>query len=428
MRIEISASSLSGQIQVPPSKSCFQRACACALVRHGKSAIRFGGISEDERAALHIIRQLGADITVHGDTFEICSQNISPQSHTIHCRESGLSARMFAVLASTCAAELAFTVEKTLRLRPFDSLWDILSKLDVQVKSERGAWPIILQGPMHVKDVVVDASVSSQFITGLVLAYGSRAAKNKRIELLNPVSIPYLQLTLQIMKHFHLKTPEWRDHHTLWFDHTEPEMHELTVHYETEADWSSAAMLCVAAALYGDIVLQRLNASSLQPDIQVLSALDRAGVAYHWYGDDLLIKKCHAIRAFEFDAAHCPDLFPPLAALAAYADGTSIIHGVRRLMYKESNRAESLQREFDKLGINLTIQKDSMYIRGGGALRQCRLFSHNDHRIAMALTIAAMGSSKAIELDGASCIRKSYPNFYSDLLTLGANIQRQEYE
>jgi 3-phosphoshikimate 1-carboxyvinyltransferase len=157
-----------------------------------------------------------------------------------------------------------------------------------------------------------------------------------------------------------------------------------------------------------------------QADSAILEALKRAGVKVSIRKNGYFIKQS-PIEAFEFDAEHCPDLFPPLVALAAFGNGVSTIHGIQRLINKESNRAKSLQEEFGKVGIRIVLRDNEMKVYPG-AIRQAVVNSHNDHRIVMALSVVALAGDKLI-IRGAESINKSYPDFFKDLIEIGAKIR-----
>jgi 3-phosphoshikimate 1-carboxyvinyltransferase len=163
-----------------------------------------------------------------------------------------------------------------------------------------------------------------------------------------------------------------------------------------------------------------LNYKSLQSDKAIINALDSAGVRIS-ITDDYLEVRASGLTHFDFDATHSPDLFPPLATLAAYCTGTSKIAGVSRLIYKESNRAEALKEEFGKLNIKIEIKDDLMYITGGQP-QAARVESHDDHRIAMAMAVSALKASGRVYLRDSQCVAKSYPDFYRDMKQLGATI------
>jgi 3-phosphoshikimate 1-carboxyvinyltransferase len=180
-----------------------------------------------------------------------------------------------------------------------------------------------------------------------------------------------------------------------------------------EGDWSGAAFHLVAAAIAGNIMIEGLNKNSSQADKAILEALEKAGAKITWESDKAIIVEKDKLYAFEFDATHCPDLFPPLAALAANCKGISKIKGTNRLLHKESNRALSIQSELQKLGINVELKNDEMWICGG-KISGGKIYSHNDHRIAMMGAVLALKANAPIEIEAAEAIQKSYPSFFDD--------------
>jgi 3-phosphoshikimate 1-carboxyvinyltransferase len=186
-------------------------------------------------------------------------------------------------------------------------------------------------------------------------------------------------------------------------------------------DWSGSAFLLVAGALCAEegLIVENLNTQSSQADEAVLDALRLAGVRFEIHDNAIQVWKSE-VSAFEFDATHCPDLFPPLASLAAFANGVSVIRGVSRLLHKESNRAKSLQQEFAKAGVRMVLRDDDMKIYPA-AIRSAQLHSHGDHRIAMAGAILGMGGAR-MTIQSAGVVSKSFPDFYKVMQSLGARI------
>jgi 3-phosphoshikimate 1-carboxyvinyltransferase len=188
-----------------------------------------------------------------------------------------------------------------------------------------------------------------------------------------------------------------------------------------EGDWSGASFLLVAGSLAGEITVTGLQAESLQADRQILRALGYAG-AHVETGENYVKVRRNELRAFDFDATHCPDLFPPLVALAAHCTGISRIEGVGRLIHKESNRAKVLQEEFYKIGISMRVENGNLYVTGPSLMKTGEVDSHGDHRIAMAAATVAMIARTPVRIAGAECIAKSYPGFYQDIKKLGGRI------
>lgn len=447
MKVIIHPSQLKGTIQAPASKSSMQRACAAALLSKGVSTIYNPGHSNDDEAALAIVKTLGASVEINNEELIINSSDFPNTIHhspfTIDCGESGLSLRMFTPIVALSDKEIAINGSGSLVTRPMDFFDEILPMLGVRIKSNNGKLPIIVQGPLQPKDIEVDGSLSSQFITGLLMAYsvatspsipiaigtlskgeGESNSDNSTvsIKVRDLKSKPYIDLTLDVMKKFGMNVPENKNFEEFIFHRESTNDSRLaTIDYRVEGDWSSGAFLLVAGAIAGSITVRGLNMSSTQADRRILDAMMSANAAIAMEAKGI---QSHpgGLRGFEFDATDCPDLFPPLVALAAYCNGKTTIKGVSRLAHKESNRAITLQDEFDMMGVRIDLEDDIMIIQGGGTVKGADVHSHHDHRIAMACAVAALGANSETVIDEAMAVKKSYPNFYSDLKSLGANV------
>ncbi|MBL0335095.1 MAG: 3-phosphoshikimate 1-carboxyvinyltransferase [Chitinophagaceae bacterium] len=422
MKVKIKPSRLKGTVEAPASKSSMQRACAAALLSNGTTIIRNPGQSHDDKAALDIIQRLGAKADMVSGEYQVVSWGLNPAEDEINCGESGLSIRMFTPIAALAEKKIIINGEGSLQKRPMDFFDTVLPALGVKVKSHKGFLPIEVRGPMQPATVEVDGSQSSQFLTGLLMAYGAAGARDVSIHVKNLKSKPYISLTLSVMKQFGLKTPENRNFEEFYFSN-EPfqVLTERQINYTVEGDWSGAAFLLVAGAIAGPITVRGLDLTSDQADKAILDllinisngvAVDAKGITVHPV----------PMKAFEFDATDCPDLFPPLVALAAYCEGESVITGVQRLANKESDRAEALQEEFGNMGVKIKVSKDKMYITGGGKIKGAKVHSHFDHRIAMACAVAALGAEGETVIRKGEAISKSYPRFYDDLQLLGASV------
>jgi 3-phosphoshikimate 1-carboxyvinyltransferase len=421
MKVTIHPSTITGTIQSNASKSSMQRACAAALVAKGKSIIKNPGHSNDDKAAMDITQRLGGTVTSNGNELVIESNGVQPVSSEINCGESGLSIRMFTPLVALSNHELAVNGTGSLTTRPMDFFDEILPQLDVHVKSNQGKLPLNIQGPIVPKNITIDGSLSSQFLTGLLLAYAASDASDVSITVTNLKSKPYIDLTLDVMKQFGLKVPENRNYEEFYFTADTHHSPLITHHYTVEGDWSGAAFLLVAGAIAGNIVVKGLDVFSTQADKAVLQALMDCGCIISIQPEQIEIGPA-PLKPFHFNATECPDLFPPLVALAAYCNGKSVIEGTTRLTHKESNRAITLQEEFAKLGVTIELQDDLMIIHGGGGLKGATVHSRHDHRIAMACAVAALKAEGGVTIEEAEAINKSYPDFYEHLKVLGANV------
>ncbi|MGN6164708.1 MAG: 3-phosphoshikimate 1-carboxyvinyltransferase [Flavisolibacter sp.] len=411
-----------GTITAPASKSAMQRACAAALLKKGKTILKNPGISADDKAALDIIQQLGATVQLVNDTVVIESKGIVPVSHAIDCGESGLSVRMFTSIAALSDASIVVNGSGSLLKRPLAFFNEVLPQLAVQCDSHEGFLPLRIKGPLQPKNIAVDGSLSSQFLTGLLMAYAGANASDVTINVTNLNSKPYIDLTLKLMADFGLKTPVNNDYKEFYFERQPTaQFANGTISYAVEGDWSGGAFLLVAGAIAGNIVVHGLDVFSTQADKAILQALIQAGANTSIEEKQIAINESH-LKAFHFNATDCPDLFPPLVALAAYCEGTSVIEGVHRLMHKESNRALTLQEEFGKMGVEVQLQDDLMLIKGGDEIKGTHVHSHHDHRIAMACAVAASKADGPMNIDDAQAVNKSYPQFWEHLQQLNAPV------
>jgi 3-phosphoshikimate 1-carboxyvinyltransferase len=417
----INPSQLKGAIQAPASKSSMQRACAAALLVKGISKLHNPGHSNDDKAALDIIQRLGAKAALENGIWTIESGGVDPVDTTINCGESGLSIRMFTPLAALSNKEITINGSGSLVTRPMDFFDAILPKLNVKVKSQGGKLPLIIQGPLVPADIEVDGSLSSQFLTGLLMAYAAAGASNVSIKVKDLKSKPYIDLTLSVMQSFGLKVPENRDYEEFWFDELAPDSRLLTHNYTVEGDWSGGAFLLVAGAIAGPIMVNGLDLTSTQADKAIVDALMAANAGIAIEAKGIRIHQS-AMTGFYFDATDCPDLFPPLVALAAYSKGKTTIKGVSRLTHKESNRAVTLQDEFDKMGVTIDMEGDDMIIHGTAKVKGADVHSHHDHRVAMACAVAGLRADSEMLIEEAQAVNKSYPGFYNDLKSLGASV------
>ncbi|MBX9781940.1 MAG: 3-phosphoshikimate 1-carboxyvinyltransferase [Chitinophagaceae bacterium] len=463
MNVTITPSALSGTIQSNASKSSMQRACAAALVAKGTSIIKNPGNSNDDKAAMDIIKRLGATINISNNELHVTppmtgsglqtlmtgpglqtlmtgsgpqtlmtGPGLQPGEKEINCGESGLSIRMFTPIVALSNEEITINGTGSLTTRPMDFFDEILPQLSVQVKSNAGKLPLVIHGPIVPKTIEIDGSLSSQFLTGLLFAYAASDAKDVSIKVNNLKSKPYIDLTLDVMKQFGLKVPENKNYEEFYFNKADFDSAQsfdnapstpLRV-YTVEGDWSGAAFLLVAGAIAGNITVKGLDVFSTQADRKILEALMDCGCRLSVSNEQIEVSYPPlGVRGFHFNATECPDLFPPLVALASYCNGKSVIEGTTRLTHKESNRAITLQEEFSKLGIQIDLQDDLMIVHGGTGIKAATVHSRHDHRIAMACAVAALKATGDVVIEEAEAINKSYPDFYEHLKQLGAEIK-----
>lgn len=421
MIVKINPSAITGTIKAPASKSSMQRACALALLANGQTTIYNAGHSNDDLAALEIIKKMGATIESKGEELIITGGIIKDITTEINCGESGLGIRMFAPVTALSPGQITINGTGSLLKRPMHFFDEIFPQLGISIQSDNGYLPITIKGPLQPADIIIDGSLSSQFLTGLLIAFAKAATKPVTITVTNLSSKPYIDLTLQMMKHFGYNVENDNYEKFLIAPSAQQQIHQT---YTVEGDWSGAAFLLVAAAIAGDIKVTGLDVFSTQADKAILSALMDCGANISIEEKQISINTALGKngKPFQFDATNCPDLFPPLVALAAYCKGTTVIKGANRLLHKESNRALTLQKEFAKMGVEITIKDDLMLIDGGGEIKAAVLHSHHDHRIAMACAVAALKANGSSVIEDAEAINKSYPGFFDDLKLLHASV------
>lgn len=426
MVVSIHPSQLYGSIQAAASKSSMQRACAAALAASGTSVISNPGHSNDDLAALDIIKRMGASVEEKDGRVIINTGGIRhTENHkpiAINCGESGLSIRMFTPLVALSSNEITINGKGSLVTRPMDFFDEVLPKLEVSIRSNAGKLPLVIKGPLQPRNIEIDGSLSSQFLTGLLLAYAAADAKEVGIKVNNLKSKPYVDLTLEVMKRFGLKLPENRNYEEFYFGNIDARNAINTTEYTVEGDWSGAAFLLVAGAIAGPLIVKGLDLTSTQADKAIVQALVDTGVGISLRENEIELRPAQ-LKAFHFNATDCPDLFPPLVALASYCTGKTVIEGVSRLAHKESNRGLTLQEEFGKMGIKIELQDDIMIVEGGTGVKGASVHSRHDHRIAMACAVAALKASGETQIEEAEAVNKSYPDFYEHLTKMGATVK-----
>jgi 3-phosphoshikimate 1-carboxyvinyltransferase len=436
MQTTIQPSTLGGVLLAPASKSSMQRACAAAFLRTGETIIRHPGHSNDDKAALGVIRDLGAEVTNLPDgSLRVRSEGAAAVGATgptgasggdgdeaepleVNCGESGLGLRMFAPIFALSGRTIRVKGEGSLLKRPMDFFDAVFPELGIRVVSNGGKLPLEIQGPLQPRDIEIDGSLSSQFLTGLLFAFAAAGAPGVSIRVRDLKSKPYIDLTLQVMRCFGWEV-ENRDYAEFLFP-AERQSGDPT--YTVEGDWSGGAFLLVAGAIAGPIRIKGLDEWSTQADKAILQALCDCGAVMEMGEDTILVGPVPALTAFRFDATDCPDLFPPLVALAAFCAGMTEIMGVSRLAHKESDRGLTLQEEFGKMGVRIELEGDKMLVFGGQGVKGAVVHSRHDHRIAMACAVAALKADGAVVIEDAEAIDKSYPDFYKDLRELGGKV------
>ncbi len=426
----------------PASKSFAQRAIIAAALAEGKSRLRGYTPCEDSESAIAVVKQLGAKVSRRGTTLTITG--IGPVTEgqlsleSLSVGESGLLTRLsIPLLAAINGSDVRIEGRGTLPGRPLGSASDIMAAFGVILRSEgehhdREVYvPLTVSGRLIPGTADVPGKGGSQLISGLLMAL-PLCAKSSRLYVNEPKSIPYMFITLDVLRKFGvqignelegpvemLEQQDWSYCSGIRFSIKGGQRYKAT-DMDLEGDWSAAANFLVAGALYGSAEVSGLDQKSLQADISILDLLVAAGACVA--GDDEVISVRKApLECFDFDLSHCPDIFPIAAVLAAFCDGTTTLAGVGRLRSKESDRAEAIVSMLTAFGVPASIDGDVMSIEGetlcsrllnGRLLRGGEFTSRHDHRMAMALSVAALGADGPVIIDDTACVAKSFPDFF----------------
>ena len=433
-------------LSMPVSKSFAQRAIIAAALADGTSHLRGYTPCGDNEAALQVARNLGAEVNVNGN--EVTINGISAQLGglnlpELHVGESGLLTRMLIpVMAQLSPDPVSFTGEKTLLGRPLTGAKEIMDAFEADViPSEAEESPSIVRVPLTVKGPLkagraeISGKHGSQLISGLLMALPF-AEKNSSLIVHEPKGIPYMFITLEVLKKFGIKIgndmlggPDFLASDGDWSLCTEMVFKVKggqkykAADIDLEGDWSAAANFLVAGAIFGKAELQGLDTTSLQADLSIMDILMDAGASLSQLDGDrgnITVQRA-PLKAFRVDASNCPDLFPIISVLAAFCQGTSRLAGVGRLANKESDRAKAILEMLTQMGVRACVEGDEMVIEGHSLaqrlLDDCLLkgglyTSHHDHRMVMALKVASLGADGPISIDDEQCVAKSFPQFH----------------
>ncbi len=404
---------LEGAVEAPPSKSYTHRALFAALLAEGVSRLENLLVSGDTGASLHAVRRLGARVS---RGWRVEGTAGSPRSPPwIHCRGSGTTMRIAAAVSALTPGPVVLYGDRSLNRRPMAPLISALRRLGAKVLSRGGRPPLAVKGPLRGGETVVDGSISSQFITALlivgpVIGVAVKVAGRAR-------STPYIDVTLRVLAAFGARV----EREGYRFFRVEP-TGLVATRFRVPGDYSSAAFMLAAGALAGRVAVRGLDPEDVQGDRHIVDALKAMGAKVR-IGDGVVeAESSGSLDPVDIYCTHTPDLVPVLAALAAHARGVSRIAGVAHLVYKESNRLEALRRNLRRLGVEVRIGRDELVVRGG-EVRGGVVHSFGDHRIAMAMAIAGLGARGPVEVRGAHRIPDSYPQFVDHLRSIGARVE-----
>ncbi len=425
------AERLKGEVCAPPSKAYTQRMLIASALANGTSKISGPLISDDTEAALRAVKALGAKIKIEADCWTVeGAQPLKVAKTPIDCGDSGATLRFTMPIAALASGSSVFVLGKSLEQRPITPLLQSLRQLGVEVYHKRlgDQASIVVKGRgIAGGKVTMRGDISSQYLSGLMFAC-PRAETDTEITLTKPLeSKGYIKMTQSVLAEHGIRINISEDFGYL---HIPSNQTYKPYSGRVPGDFSSAAFLLTAATVTSsDVCVKNLDYETVQGDKAILEILSRMGSNGRICPDYVSIKgNSGLLEAIDVDARDIPDLVPVCAVLACYAKGTSKIHDAHRLRYKESDRLLSLYLELKKMGAQIAMDKGSLTIEGPCALHGAVVNPHNDHRIAMACAVAALGASGETRIHDAECVRKSYPRFFNDLRALGVDVVGGEFD
>ncbi|MBQ5485816.1 MAG: 3-phosphoshikimate 1-carboxyvinyltransferase [Bacteroidales bacterium] len=435
-------------LDMPASKSFAQRAILAAALAEGESKLEGYSPCGDNEAAIEVARALGADVTVEGNSVIVKGFGAKVPER-IDVGESGLLTRLIIpVVAALTDQEVSIEGRDTLLRRPLKGATEIMARFGTVLrpagevepgKSPDIKVPLSVQGPLVPGKADISGKDGSQLISGLLMAL-PLLKKDSVIHVSDPKSIPYMFITMDVLRKFgitigsemegdeeFLETQDWSLCTGITFKIKGGQKYQ-PASFGIEGDWSAAANFLVAGALYGKVRLEGLDTTSLQADLSIMDILMDAGASLSQLEDEFdenahtgtITVQRAPLRAFDTDLNNCPDLFPIVSVLAAYCHGQSHIQGFKRLSSKESDRGTAILDMLEKMGVSAFAEDDVLTVEGqslesrcltGNMLKGGEFTSSHDHRMAMALTVAAYGAATPIRIDDTQCVAKSFPGF-----------------
>jgi 3-phosphoshikimate 1-carboxyvinyltransferase len=416
---------LNGIAIAPSSKSYSQRMLIASTLSNGRSIISNPLFSEDTKATLRAVKSLGAEVKITNNAWIVDgSLPLTGKSKPINCGESGATLRFILPVCALADGSSTLTFAKSLEKRPISPLLQSLQDLGVKTenkKSEMRPSILVHGGGINGGKTSILGDVSSQFISGLLFAC-PLARLDTVIYLKSPLeSTAYVEMTREVLENYGVFSSISDNFNTFKIiSNQKYTRHDCKV----PGDFSSAAFLLAAAAITNSkITVQNLDFASLQGDKAILKILEDMGVNLKIYVDKVIIDGHNGfLNPLDVNARDIPDLVPVCSVLACYANGISKIHDAHRLRYKESDRLLSLYLELSKMDADISMDKESLTVKGSRVLHGALIDPHNDHRIAMACAIAALGAIGETKIQNSECVQKSYPKFFEDLKKIGAEI------
>jgi len=407
-------------VKAPGSKAYTHRALLASLLSEGKSVIDGPLHCDDTQRTLEAIQRLGARVVVN-KTRTIASGIRRPitSNQPIDCGESGATLRFLTAISSTSLKTVRLKASRRLANRPLDPLVKAVNALgaSAQAISNNHELEVLVRGPLRGGEVTVPGNISSQFISGLLFA-APLASRDVTINVEGKLeSRPYVDMSIDVLKKHGISIEQSDEKFMV------PAPQEfIPASHHVPGDFSSAAFLIAATGTAGEeIMISGLGPYEFEPDSAILKIASDIGLEVQQKESSLSIRK-RELDGFQFDASNNPDLVPPLETIGCFANGSSEIRGVKRLVYKESNRLQTLPTELARMGAKIHVEDDLIKIDGRRKLTGAMFDSQGDHRVAMACTVASLGARGESVLQNSETVAKSYPEFFQDLAKLGVQL------
>ena len=421
MKLIVHPSRLRGKIAVPGSKSHTIRAIATALLTTGEMIIKNPLQSADTISVLNVAAQLGLQVVTNHSNWRLHGPagNFKSVTTTLNLGNSGTGLCILTALAATQRKPYHFDGDASLRSRSMHSELQALTNLGARCDAVNGKCPYSVCGPLIGGETLVDGS-NSQYLTALLFAAPLALGKTK-IQLRFLREQPYVAMTLSWLRRAGIKIEHSED--LLNFQIAGQQCYQSFT-AAIPADFSTAAFPLAAAALIGDgMHLLHLDFNDVQGDKVIFDFARQMGVDFRVGADSVLVQPLQgSLRGGQFDLNACPDTLPVMAVLAALADGETRLFNVAQARQKETDRIACMASELRKMGCRLQELDDGLLIQGG-QLRGAELSGHGDHRLVMALAVAAMAAEGASTIAGAEAAAVTYPDFVADFQRLGAKME-----
>ena len=403
----------SGTVNVPPSKSDVHRAIICAAMANGVSRISPVALSNDIKATIGCIKALGAEAVLENNVLTVDGTNIyKNKTALLDCGESGSTLRFFIPIAAVGNVNATFVGKGKLPQRPIGIFTEALPKAGTVCKTE-GGLPLEIKGQLKSGIFEIPGNVSSQFITGLLLALPILEGDSE-IVLTSPLeSVGYIAMTIRTMKQFGVNIQATENG---W--HIKGGQTYKSCNYTTDGDWSQAAFFMVLGAIGGKVTVKGVAKDSTQGDKKCAEILAEFGAKVTQRDNEVTVEKGD-LKAITIDASQIPDLVPVLSVCAAFAEGTTKIINAERLRIKECDRLKATAELLNNLGGKVKELSDGLEITGVSSLKGGNVNGYNDHRIVMSAAVCAARSDEDITATFAMSINKSYPDFYIDYNSIG---------